>query len=202
MFDRFAAWLAGGPAYGGAAEIFACLPELDTPRLTLRRMTMRDTDDVFAFSSDPEVARHCLWEAHQTRADSRMYLRWIRRQYRLGLPSSWGIVLKETGRLIGTIGFMWYAEDSDSAEVGYSLGRDWWHQGYAAEALRAVLAFGFDRLGLHRIEAQYETDNPDSGRVMAKCGMQPEGVLRGRVKNKGAYHDVALCAILREDPRP
>ena len=202
MFDKLLAWLAGGPAEGDAAELFAALPELDTPRLTLRKMTMRDTDDVFAFSSDPEVARHCLWEAHRTKADSREYLRWIRRQYRLGLPSSWGIVLKDNGRLIGTIGFMWYAEDSNSAEVGYSLGSAWWHHGYATEALRAVLAFGFDRLGLHRIEAQYETDNPVSGRVMEKCGMRREGVLRGRVKNKGEYHDVVLCAALRDDPRP
>ena len=69
------------------------------------------------------------------------------------------------------------------------------------EALRAVVAYGFDQLGLNRIEAQHETDNPASGRVMAHVGMQYEGTLRQRVKNKGKFVDVALCAILRSDPR-
>ena len=66
----------------------------------------------------------------------------------------------------------------------------------------AVIAFGLDTLRLHRIEAQHETDNPASGRVMAHVGMQYEGTLRQRLKNKGRYVDVALYAILQGDPRP
>ena len=57
----------------------------------------------------------------------------------------------------------------------------------------------FRELGLHRVEAQHETDNPASGRVMQKCGMRREGTLRGRILNKGRYVDVDLYAILRED---
>jgi len=64
-----------------------------------------------------------------------------------------------------------------------------------------VVAFGFDTLRLNRSEAQHETDNPASGRVMAHVGMQFEGVLRQRLKNKGRFVDVALYAILRSDPR-
>ena len=101
--------------------------------------------------------------------------------------------------MIGTIGFMWVNLEHRSGEVGYSFARDCWGQGYATEALRAVLQFGFDTLRLHRIEAQHEVDNPASGRVMEKCGMQCEGVLRGRVFNKGHFSDVKLYAILREN---
>ena len=69
-------------------------------------------------------------------------------------------------------------------------------------ALRALVAYGFDELGLNRIEAQHELDNPASGRVMAHVGMRYEGTLRQRLKNKGKFVDVALYAILRGDPRP
>jgi len=181
--------------------LFQRLPTIDTKRLTLRRMTMADADDVFAYSSDPEVSRHVLWDAHRSVHDSRAYLRYILRQYRANEPSSWGIELHSTGRMIGTIGFMWWNREYRSAEVGYSLSRDYWNHGLMTEALRAAIRFGFDEMQLHRIEAQHETANPASGRVMEKVGMRKEGVLRGRLYNKGRYVDVALYAILRGDPR-
>ncbi len=180
---------------------FAKLPTLETPRLWLRRMTLADADDIFAYSRDPEVSRHVLWDAHRSIHDSRAYLRYIQRQYRAGEPSSWGIESKETGHLIGTIGFMWWNREYHSAEVGYSLSRAQWNKGLMTEALREVIRFGFDEMALHRIEAQHETDNPSSGRVMEKAGMRKEGVLRGRLFNKGRYVDVALYAILRDETR-
>ena len=69
-------------------------------------------------------------------------------------------------------------------------------------ALRRVVAFGFEEMRLNRIEAQHEVDNPASGRVMLHAGMRYEGTLRQRLKNKGKYVDVALYAILKNDPRP
>lgn len=164
-------------------------------------MTMADATDIFAYSRDPEVSRHVLWDAHRSIHDSRAYLRYILRQYRQNDPSSWGMELKETGRLIGTIGYMWWNHENRSAEVGYSLSRVYWNQGLMTEALAEVIAFGFDDMQLHRIEAQHETVNPASGRVMEKVGMRKEGVLRGRLYNKGRFVDVALYAILRTDPR-
>lgn len=181
--------------------IFSRLPMLETPRLILRKMAMTDAQDMYDYSSDPEVSRHVLWDAHRSVQESRAYLRYILRQYRYNEPSSWGIELRETGRLIGTIGFMWWNKDNRSAEIGYSLSRAHWNHGYMTEALREVIDFGFNEMALHRIEAQHETTNPASGRVMEKVGMRKEGVLRGRLYNKGRYVDVALYAILRGDKR-
>ena len=181
---------------------FHDLPELETGRLLLRKLRMTDAQDMYEYSRDPEVARHVLWDAHQSVGDSRGYLRYAVRQYRQDLPASWGIELKENHKLIGTIGFMWINCEHRSAEVGYSLSRDCWNQGYATEALRAVLRFGFNTLRLNRIEAQHELDNPASGRVMEKCGMRCEGTLRQRVFNKGRFSDVRLYAILRGDGVP
>ena len=181
------------------ADMLTYMPDLMTPRLRLRRLTMRDAQDIFRYSRDPEVARHVLWDAHRSIGDSRAYLRYMLRRYRGHEPASWGIEHLDSGRIIGTIGFMWIQEDNNAAEVGYSLARDFWGKGYMTEALRAVIQYGFDGLNLNRIEAQHETTNPASGAVMRKCGMLHEGTLRGRLYNKGRYVDVQLYAILRQD---
>ena len=188
-----------GDSFWYYRDIFSRLPVLETQRLLLRPLKMSDCQDVFAYSRDPEVARHVLWDAHQTIGQTRGYLRYILRQYRNGDPSSYGIVLKDTGHVIGTIGFMWLNTENRSAEVGYSLAREYWNQGFMTEALRAVLDLAFRKLNLHRVEAQHETDNPASGRVMLKSGMRHEGTMRGRLFNKGRFVDMDVYAILRED---
>jgi len=94
---------------------------------------------------------------------------------------------------------MWIQSDNASAEIGYSLSRDYWNRGIMTEALKAVIEYGFSALNLNRIEAQHETTNPASGAVMRKCRMQKEGTLRSRLMNKGRFVDVDLYAILRKD---
>ena len=180
-------------------SIFYRLPTLRTPRLTLRAARMTDARDMYAYSQDPEVARHVLWEAHASIHQTRNYLRYILRQYRAGAPGTFVIELTGERRVIGTIGLMWMQRENRSAEVGYSLSRQYWNQGMMTEALEEILRFCFETLRLNRVEAQYEIDNPASGAVMRHAGMRREGMLRQRVYNKGRYVDVELYAILRDD---
>ena len=180
-------------------EYFSRLPVVETERLLLRSMTLRDAHDMFAYAQDPEVARHVLWSAHQSVWETRAYIRFVQQQYRMGEPSSWCIVDKALNRVVGTIGFMAFSAENSTVEVGYSLARSHWNRGMMTEALAAVLEQIFTVLKLHRVEAQHFTDNPSSGRVMAKCGMQHEGHLRQRIFNKGAFRDVEMWAILRSD---
>jgi [ribosomal protein S5]-alanine N-acetyltransferase len=182
-------------------SVFTRLPELTTTRLNLRAMRMSDARDIFEYSCDPQVARHVLWEAHQNIHQTRAYIRYVLRQYRAGTPSSFCIELKDTGKVIGTIGFMWVSNENRSAEVGYSLSRSYWNKGIMTEALRETLRFGFDTLNLNRIEAQHECDNPASGKVMEHVGMIREGTLRQRLYNKSRFVDVELYAILRDEWR-
>ena len=181
------------------AEYFSRLPRLETDRLMLRRMTMRDAHDMYRYASDPEVARQVLWDAHRSIWDTKAYLHYAIAQYHSGMPSSWAIVEKESGRMIGTIGFMSYTAEHALAEVGYSLSRACWNRGLMTEALGAVLREAFTSLQLYRVEAMHFTDNPASGRVMTHVGMQHEGTLRQRVYNKGRFVDVDLYAIVRSD---
>ncbi|MEG2316089.1 MAG: GNAT family protein [Clostridia bacterium] len=180
-------------------ELFSHLPSMCTQRLILRPVRMSDAQDLYEYSRDPEVARHVLWDAHASIHQTRAYVRYLLRQYRNAAPSTFVIALKNTGKVIGTIGFMWVQPDSRSAEVGYSLSRAYWNKGLMTEALHAVLEFGFTKLNLNRIEAQHECDNPASGHVMQKAGMSREGTLRQRIYNKGRYADVDLYAALRQD---
>ena len=184
---------------GRAEDVFRDPPVLETSRMCLRKLRMRDAKMLFQWTSDPEVARYVLWEAHQKIGDTRSYLRYMKSLYRQGLPSSWGMELKESGQVIGTIGIMGWMPEHRSAEIGYSLGKPWWHQGYAPEALARVIQLMFEKTEINRIEAQCDVRNPASARVMEKCGMKREGLLRQRVRNKGEMADVLLYSILREE---
>ena len=175
------------------------MPTLETRRLILRRIAMRDAKDIFEYSRDPEVARHVLWSAQKDISEARDYCRYMMKRYRSDQPSSWGIIDKRTEHLVGTIGYMDYSEDNATVELGYSLARWMWNGGYMTEALRRVIAYTFEAMDINRIEAQHELDNPASGRVMEKCGMRKEGELRQRLYNKGRFVDVALYAMLQED---
>ena len=178
--------------------LFAHLPTIETERLILRKVVPADAADLFAYGRDPEVARHVLWDAYRSEAEARMYVRYLQRQYRGDQPTSWGIVHKTDRKMIGTIGFMWWNHDHNSTEVGYSLSRSYWNHGYMSEALSPIIDFAFEQMCVHRVEAQHESDNPASGRVMEKVGMCYEGTLRGRVYNKGRYADMALYAITED----
>lgn len=180
-------------------DFFSRLPVLETERLILRKVTLRDAPDMYRYCRDKEVARHVLWDAHTSLMETRAYVRFLLYQYRNGEPGSWGIVLKETGRVVGTIGYMSYSADNSTVEIGYSLAREAWSKGLMTEALNAVIGETFRVLKLHRIEAMHFTDNPASGRVMEKCGMTHEGHLRERIFCKGEFRDVEMWAILRRD---
>ena len=181
------------------SAFFYRLPTLETQDLVLRKPVMKDAKDIFRYASDPEVARYVLWEPHRSLAETRSFVRFLRSRIRAGYPSSWVVIQKQTGAVIGTIGFIWYSEINRSAEIGYSYSREYWNHGYATQALSAVIDASFSSLPLNRLEAQHDVRNPASGRVMEKCGLRQEGILRNRIVNKGEYVDAALYAILRAD---
>ena len=182
-----------------ASRYFRHPPTLETPRLVIRPLCLRDAPSLFSWSSDPQVARYVLWSAHASVRETREYIRYVRSLYRQSLPSSWGILLRNTDQVIGTIGLMAWSPENRMAEIGYSLSRSFWNQGIMTEAAARVIRSVFTDLDINRVEAQHDVRNPASGRVLEKCGMKKEGVLRARVFNKGEAVDVAMWAILKKD---
>lgn len=182
-----------------AAALFRRLPELTTPRLRLRKFKRGDVRDIFAYASDPQVTLYTPWEHHRELETTRNFLDTILAAYRQGRPAPWAIVLRENNSLIGAIGIRNWTMEHARAEVGYVLARQHWGKGYASEALQAVLAFGFSRMELNRIEAKCVPENKGSIRVLEKSGLRREGLLREVEFCKGKFGDLNLYSILRHE---
>lgn len=180
-------------------RIFSRIPELETERLILRKMRVGDEEDMYAYAKRSEVTRYLLWSPHPDIYYTRDYLRYLATRYAAGSFYDWAIVLKSSGRMIGTCGFTAFDCPHDAAEIGYVLNPDYRGQGIAPEAVRAVLAFGFDKLALHRIEARFIEGNEASLRVMEKVGMRFEGYRREAMLIKGAYRTIGYSSILRAE---
>lgn len=175
---------------------------LETSRLILRRFTVEDAPRMFAeWANDPEVTRYLTWAPHETPSVTRQLLEEWTGQY--GCPEyyHWAIEEKQSGRLIGDIGVVHLSERDFCCEIGYCLSRDRWGLGIMTEAFSAVLAFLFDTVGVHRVEARHIAENISSGKVMQKCGLLREGVGREAFccPSDGEYHDLVQYAILLED---
>ena len=181
------------------SQFFYRLPVLETEDLILRKPRLKDAGDIFRYASDEAVSRYVLWDPHRSVGETRSFIRDLRSRIRAGFPSSWAVELRSSGKVIGTIGFVWYSPENRSAELGYSFSREYWNHGYATQALSAVIDCLFRSIPVNRLEAQHDVRNPASGRVMEKCGLRQEGILRNRIVNKGEYVDTALWSILRSD---
>jgi ribosomal-protein-alanine N-acetyltransferase len=177
----------------------SALPVLETPRLILRSLSEDDAADVFAYASDPEVARFVPWEAHRSLEDSRRFIAGTLERAARGEPDTWGIVERASGKVIGTIRMGHLHPVHARADIGYVIGRAYWNRGLTTEAVRAVLRFGFAELRLNRIFAVCHVDNRASERVMQKAGMRYEGTLRGVALVKGVFEDRKLYAILQSE---
>ncbi len=178
------------------------LPTLKTERLLLRKITLKDAKDMFEYTSDPEVAKYTLWYAHQSISESKYFIKSVIEQYHNHQGADWGIVHQADQKFIGTCGFTEWVNLDDRGEIGYNLSRKYWGKGYMLEAVRAILSFGFSQMHLNRIQARCKIANVASARVMEKVGMKYEGTLRQYIFAKGAYHDLKLYSILKQEFLP
>ncbi len=118
--------------------------------------------------------------------------------FEAGILAQFAITELDTDELRGSMGLQ-LSNEHDAGELGYWIGRDFWNQGLATEAARAVLRYGFEELQRNRISAHHFAENPASGRVLQKIGMTHEGRVRQAIKKDGRYRDIELYAILKED---
>lgn len=186
-------------------------PTLQTPRLSLRPLRADDAPTLLRELSDVEVARETLNIPHPySMARAEEFLADIPKRFEAGRGVVWAIVERApdarvadaaAGELVGAVGLN-LTRAHRRAELGYWIAKSRWGQGIATEASRAVMAYGFDTLGLHRIDAHHFVENPASGAVMRKLRMQREGRLRAMVWRDGVPRDLELYAVLATDPRP
>ncbi len=172
------------------------LPTLEAERVRLRWLEPGDVDALFAVFSDPEVARYWSSPPMTARAAAEALLAEIHECFARRDLFQWGIALRSTDAVIGTTTLAHVTATHRRAEIGFALARPYWGQGLCGEALRRVLAFAFDELALHRIEADVDPRNARSIAALERLGFQREGHLRERWHVGGEICDGLFYGLL------
>ncbi len=176
------------------------IPSLESERLRLRQMEIEDSKELFRYWSDAEVVRYMNMPPFASIEDACGMINLLN-----GLAESedalrWGIELKESGKLIGSCGFnMWELAGAYRGEIGYDLGREFWGHGYMSETLRMVLPYGYETMGLNRIEALVDPRNRASKALLQAFGFQEEGLLRDYQKTEAGFVDLLMYSLLKRE---
>ena len=170
---------------------------IETPRLRLREFVAEDWPAVLAYQTDPRYLRYYPWMG-RTEADVRAFVAqfvgWQAEEPRIKFQLA--VTLRDDGRLIGNGGIRLAEAGARAAETGYEIAPEHWGRGYATEAARAMVGFGFEVLGLRRVWGECVPENAASRRVMEKLGMRCAGRLRNTQWYKGRWWDTLVYSLL------
>ena len=171
---------------------------IETERLILREWSLDDVDDLYDYAKNPNVGPHGGWKPHESKTESLEILQTLF----LGKYNSWAMVDRESGKVIGSIG---YETDDrrpgiNCKELGYAMAEDYWGRGIMTEAAKAVIKYGFEEMKLDIVSIYRNPLNHRSGRVIEKCGFVYEGTLRKAYKiYDGTLRDVECYSMMREE---
>lgn len=174
---------------------------IETERLILRPFTLSDANDMFKnWASDDEVTKYLTWPTHSSIEVSEMIIdSWVA-AYEDSRYYQWAIELEESHEVIGSISLMNVDDEKECGEIGYCIGRRYWNQGIVTEAFQALIPFCLNEIGIERLVARHDVNNPASGRVMQKCFLTYEGTLRKVEKNsQGEFIDCCYYSILKDE---
>ncbi len=172
--------------------------ELATERLTLRRFEIEDAENMFFnWANDREVTKYLTWPAHENvEVTEKIVEDWVER-YEQKDFYQWAIELNDLEQPIGTISAVKVEDDTESIEVGYCIGKEFWNKGYTTEALKEVIRFFMDEVLAGRVCARHDVNNAASGKVMQTAGMEYEGTLRRADRNNQGICDAAIYSKIR-----
>ncbi len=151
------------------------------------------------WTSDDEVTKYLTWPTHKDINVSKSFIeQWLKKHEKNDFYD-WTIVLKDINEPIGSIGVVKQSDDIKMVRIGYCIGKKWWNKGITSEALNRLIKFFFEEVGVNRIESRHDPNNPNSGKVMVKCGMKYEGHMRQADKNNQGITDTLYYGIIAED---
>ena len=174
--------------------------ELATERLTLRRFEPEDAQQCFYnWMNDPEVAKYLTWTPYESVEQVAEKLTDWAANYEKNNYYMWAIELNDLEQPIGSISAVKMDDRTESVEIGYCIGKAFWHKGYMTEALTEVVRFFLEGVGAGRVCAGHAVDNIYSGKVMEAAGMEYEGTLRRACWcNEGIFDEVIYAKIRSE----
>lgn len=174
-------------------------PVLETKQLILRELTESDAKVIFSILSNPQVTRYYGKDTFESLDEAKEFIHYFKQKFYENRGFRWGIEIKETKQLIGTIGLDAWVPKQRRAEIGYEIHPDYWKKGYATEAALKAISFGFDSLELIRIGAIIFPKNEPSNKLLNKLGFQKEGILRSYIYQNGVSNDVYVYSILNKN---
>jgi [ribosomal protein S5]-alanine N-acetyltransferase len=186
-------------------NLFTTFPVLITERLILRKISLDDALDFMSYYSNPQVVKYLDWNGPSSIEIAKEVINSWNDSYEKRTIIPWGITLKSNNKLIGTIPYLPIRGTFDGipllpTAVGFELSYEYWNTGIMTEALQAVISFGFDKLGSHRIQAEVFPENIASLHLLKKVGFQEEGILKKYLYHEEtkAFNDVILLSILND----
>lgn len=173
---------------------------LETERLILRRFTPADAETAYRnYTSDPYVTEYLTWPVHDSAETTRALLKQWTAQYKDRSFYQWAIELRSLREVIGGISVVDWQTDAEAPELGWCIGSKWWGRGLMPEAASAVMKYLFENVGVLRVTARCDAENPKSARVMEKIGMTYEGTLRAHGRNNRGIVDEVCYGILKSE---
>ena len=178
-------------------------PEIETNRLVLTELRLNDEEAIFSLFSNKLVIEHYDLEAFTALEQARDLINMFRSRYEASAGIRWAVRLKSTGNMIGTCGFNSWSSKMRNAVIGYDLMPDFWGNGYASEAVRAIIQAAFTgKLScglLNRIQADTVPGNHASEALLRRLGFKEEGLRRESGYWKNAFHDLKCFSLLRSE---
>ncbi|MFC9890166.1 GNAT family N-acetyltransferase [Streptomyces pilosus] len=177
-------------------------PSLRTARLRLRAFDDADADDLFALHSSARILRYWDSPPWTERSRAERFIAICRRMEQEGTGARWAVDRVSDGAFIGWCTLNSWNPDFRSASLGYCYDDATWGRGYATEAARALLGWAFDTLDLNRVQAEADTRNAASARVLEKLDFVREGTLREDCVVDGEVSDSWVYGLLRREWQP
>jgi len=174
-------------------------PRLETKRLLLRAVKSDDVDSIYkCWMQDEDISRYMCWKASSDIEDTKKFVKYELTQIENNQWNRWIIILKETAAVIGTC-LVFYNEAECNWDISYNLGKKYWGNGYALEAMKKVLAYASQKLGMRECIAVHAIQNPASGKVISKLGFSfekevPYECNGGEIHTVGAFYRLRISA--------
>ena len=148
------------------------MERLEANRIVLRKLELEDAEQIFeTWTNDEDVSRYMRWSTHKSVEETKQWLLEEEKNCKTEGQYTWGIELKETKKLIGSIG-AYYREETDRYEIGYGIAKEYWRKGLTTEAVECMMNYLINKVGIKKFKASHAKENPASGAVMQKVGFR------------------------------
>lgn len=175
---------------------FDKFPEIKTERLLLRQTQKYDLRALHEMRTSPRVMEYMDTEFPKSINDTQKRYEQEIESFSKGTSVYWTIALKDSNIMIGGAGFWKIIKEHYRAEIGYQLDNKYWRKGYSFEALKAIIEFGFKKMGLHSIEANVNPKNDPSINLLKKLGFEQEAYFKENFYYNGKFLDSAIFSLV------